>query len=146
MAPLPTAAKGHRSQGSPWSGYADSRMKYVLVTKDAAIREAALGAFSALDELVTHACWDEALGACDGADLIFVDLIATLDEPHKIAGYERFAEAKMVHPIAANTPLVLFSPPEDYALDYITGFPDFVALNLRRPITTKSFRLASGLL
>ncbi len=121
-------------------------MKFVVITKDPKIRSAALDAFPSGDEMLVFEDWRPALAQCQGADILYVDLVATLTEPHKIAGYEEFAEAKMDHAIAALVPLVLFSPPDDYALDYLTGYPDFVSLNLKPPITAKSFRLASGLL
>ncbi|MBS1709274.1 MAG: hypothetical protein JSS65_11230 [Armatimonadetes bacterium] len=118
-------------------------MKFVLVTKDPEVVSATVGAFQSDDELVVTEDWAHALEACHGADLMFVDLIATLEKPHKIAGYEDFAEAKMAHPIASATPLVLISPPEDYELDFMAGFPDFVFASLRRPLSYKIFRRAS---
>jgi hypothetical protein len=85
----------------------------------------------------------EALDACEGADLLFVDLLATLEEPHKIAGYEKFAELKMGHPAAKDVPVVLIAPPDDYELDFMAGWPDFVFAHIRRPVTEKIFRRAS---
>lgn len=84
-----------------------------------------------------------ALEGCADADLLFVDLLATLEEPNKIAGYERFAEAKMAHAAASGVPVVLIAPPEDYELDFMVGWPDFVFAHIRRPVTAKIFRRAS---
>lgn len=118
-------------------------MKFVLLTADESLIAESNGAFQPEDETVIFSDWSAALDACENADLIFVDLLATLEEPHKIAGYERFAEAKMTHPVASNTPLVLIGAPEDYELDFMAGWPDFVFAHLRRPVTTKLFRRAS---
>lgn len=118
-------------------------MKFVLLTKDAEMVEAAREGFHPSDQFVHFADADEALDACEGADLLFVDLVSTLDEPHKIGGYENFASKKMGHPIAARTPLVLIAPPENYQLDFMTGWPDFVFAHIRRPVTAKIFRRAS---
>lgn len=117
-------------------------MRFVLITKDAEMEAEARKGFE------PYACdaygdWSQALDAADGADLIFVDLLATLDEPNKIAGYERFAHAKMAHPAARNVPLVLIAPPEDYELDFMAGWPDFVFGHVRRPVDYKIFRRAS---
>ncbi len=95
------------------------------------------------DELVHFTNWKDALAACEGADLMFVDLIATLEEPGRIAGYESFAMAKMAHPTAAGVPLVVISPPTDYELDFMAGWPDFVLGHLQRPVNVKIFRRAS---
>jgi hypothetical protein len=118
-------------------------MKFVLITEDKEVITAAQGAFPPGDQLNIYADWREALDDCEGADLLFVDLLATLDEPHKIAGYEAFAEAKMTHPVAHATPLVLIAAPEDYELDFMAGWPDFVFAHVRRPVTDKIFRRAS---
>lgn len=120
-------------------------MKFVVLTKDPEIAAAAKSpsAFPPTDEVCIYTVVDEALDACDGADLVFVDLLATLEEPHKIAGYENFAYKKMEHPVAAGTPLVLISEPEDYELDFMSGFPDFIFARLNRPVTEKIFRRAS---
>ncbi len=118
-------------------------MKFVLVTKDPDIREATKGAFQPEDTLAVHDEWEKALDDCEGADLMFVDLLATLATPHKIAGYEAFAEAKMDHPVAGAVPLVLIGQPDDYELDFLVGYPNFVFANLRRPITFKVLRRAS---
>lgn len=118
-------------------------MKFILVTKDPEIVAGTQGAFQPEDELVIFDNWMAALESAEDADLMFVDLIATLIKPHKIAGYEQFAEAKMSHPVAAATPLVLIAPPDDYELDFMAGYPNFVFAHLRRPVTYKIFRRAS---
>lgn len=118
-------------------------MRFVIVTRDPEVESAAANAFPATDEVSIFAEWEAALDASPGADLLFVDLLATLDEPHKIAGYERFALAKMAHESAKDVPLVLIGPPEDYALDFMAGWPNFVFAHVRRPVTDKVFRRAS---
>ena len=117
-------------------------MRFVLITKDPEMAEEARKGFD------PYACdvfedWAAALDAAEGADLIFVDLLATLTEPNKIAGYERFAQAKMGHPTASPVPLVLIAPPEEYELDFMAGWPDFVFGHVRRPVDYKIFRRAS---
>lgn len=118
-------------------------MKFVLLTKEKDLEDAAKDGLHPSDDLLVSGDWKEALELCDGADMIFVDMIATLNEPNKVAGYEEFAMAKMDHPIAKATPLVLIAPPEDYEMDFMTGWPDFVFAHLRRPVTSKIFRRAS---
>lgn len=118
-------------------------MKFVLLTDDAELVTAAKEGFHPSDSFEHFTSWPEALDACEGADLLFVDLLTTLDEAHKIAGYERFAEAKMSHPVAADIPLVLVAPPDGYELDFMAGWPDFVFAHIRRPVTAKIFRRAS---
>ena len=120
-------------------------MKFVVLTKDPEIVEAAKSpsAFPQSDTLAIYEDVAGALGDCEGADLLFVDLLATLTEPHKIAGYEDFAMQKMAHPEAKNTPLVLIAAPDDYELDFMTGWPDFIFAHLRRPVSEKIFRRAS---
>ncbi len=118
-------------------------MKFVLITKDPELDDAAREGFHPSDEVLKFSDWADALDACADTDLLFVDLVATLDEPNKIAGYERFAEAKMNHPVAAGTKLVLIPPPDGYDLDFMAGWPDFVYGHLRRPVTYKIFRRAS---
>ncbi len=118
-------------------------MKFILLTREHALVEAAREGFHPADELITFEDWAEALEACQDADMIFVDQLATLDEPHKVAGYERFAEAKMGHDKAGSVPLVLIAPPDDYELDFIVGWPDFVFARLQRPVTPKIFRRAT---
>ncbi|MCU0315742.1 MAG: hypothetical protein MUC92_04030 [Fimbriimonadaceae bacterium] len=115
-------------------------MKFILITKDAEVVKATEGAFQQDDVLEVHDLWSTALDACDGADLLFVDMVATLEKPHKISGYEKFAEAKMIHEVASPIPVVLIWPPEDYELDFITGYPNFVFKPMRRPVDYKMFR------
>ena len=95
------------------------------------------------DEMADFVEWEAALDACEGADLLFVDLLATLEKPHKIAGYEKFGEAKQNHKEASQVPLVLISPEEGYELDFMVGWPNFVFANVRRPVNFKIFRRAS---
>jgi len=118
-------------------------MKFVVITQDPDVADAAREGFHPADDCKVFDRWQDALDATKDADLLFVDLIATLREPNKIAGYEDFAVAKMGHPIAQKVPLVLISPPEDYELDFMAGWPDFVFGHVRRPITYKIFRRAS---
>lgn len=123
----------------------DSRMTYILVTRDPEVREAFLSpeAFLPSDTLKTFESWQDALKETAGADMMFVQLVATLDEPHKIGGYERFAEAKMADEALSAVPLVLIAPPADYELDFMVGYPDFVFAQVPHPVTTKIFRRAS---
>jgi hypothetical protein len=118
-------------------------MRFVLVTKDPEVLRATEGAFQPEDVLDVFEDWREALDRCDGADLMFVDMVATLETPHRVAGYEKFALAKMAHPAACQVPLVLISPGDDYELDFHVGWPDFVFAHLRRPLNYKLFRRAS---
>ena len=118
-------------------------MKFLVITKDPEIKEAARSGFHPSDEMVSFDDWKMALEHCAGVDMIFVDLLSTLIEPHRIAGYEEFAVAKMAHPVAKDVPLVLVAPPDDYELDFMTGWPDFVFGHVRRPVTEKIFRRAS---
>ena len=118
-------------------------MKFVLITQDPEMVQAAKAGFQPNDETLVFEDWATALGHCEGADLLFVDLVATLDEPHKIAGYEKFAEAKMASEEAAAVPVVLIAAPDGYELDFMSGFPNFVFAHLRRPVSEKLFRRAS---
>ncbi len=118
-------------------------MKFVLITKDSEMEREAREGFHPSDTFDCFSDWEEGLAAGGGADLMFLDLLATLDEPHKIAGYEKFAQAKMNHGTSSKIPLVLISPPEDYELDFMAGWPDFIFANIRRPVTFKHFRRAS---
>jgi len=118
-------------------------MKFVVITRDEEIADAASRGFDASDEVLVFDDWEPALEATDGADMLFVDMLATLEAPHKISGYERFAEAKMSHANANSVPLVLIGVPADYELDFMTGWPNFVFAHIRRPITDKIFRRAS---
>jgi hypothetical protein len=118
-------------------------MRFLLITHDPEVEDAARRGFHPSDELVVAHSWQEGLEAAAGVDLMFIDLLATLTEPHKIAGYEQFAMAKMAHPVAKGVPLVLISPPEEYELDFMSGWPDFIFGHVRRPVTDKIFRRAS---
>lgn len=120
-------------------------MKYILISKDPDIVESFKSpeAFLPSDEVLAFSDWKEALDATENADLLFVDMVATLNEPHKIEGYEQFAEAKMDHPTAGKVPLVLISLPEGYEIDFLTGYPDFVFAHMPHPPTVKLFRRAS---
>ena len=117
-------------------------MRFVLITKDPEMEAEARKGFDPY-ECQSFEEWTPALDAAAGADLIFVDLLATLTEPNKIAGYERFAQAKMAHPVASAIPLVLIAPPEEYELDFMAGWPDFVFGHVRRPVDARIFRRAS---
>lgn len=127
----------------PRRGPLSKTLRLVLLTRDASIREATKGAFQPEDELIVTSDWAEALDACTGAELLFVDLLATLDTPHRIQGYERFAQAKMEHEVARDVPLVLIGPDPDYELDAMVGWPDFVFAHLPRPVNYKLFRRAT---
>jgi hypothetical protein len=118
-------------------------MKFVLITKDEQMEVEARQGFHPSDELAVFDDWRIALEKCSDADLMFVDVISTLEEPHKIAGYEAFGEAKMSHPEANTVPLVVISPPEEYELDFIVGWPNFALANIQRPVGFKQFRRAS---
>lgn len=118
-------------------------MKFVLLTKDEGLVAAAQEGFHPSDSLASFDNWHDALECCAEADLLFVDLLATLDEPHKIAGYERFAQAKMEHEVAREVPVVLIAPEDSYELDFMAGWPNFVFAHVRRPVSPKIFRRAS---
>jgi hypothetical protein len=118
-------------------------MKFVLLTNEKEMVDSAREGFHPSDTFESFSCMESALDACNDTDILFVDLISTLDEPHKIGGYETFAQLKMAHPVAADVPLVLIAPPDDYELDFMTGWPDFVFAHIRRPVTAKIFRRAS---
>jgi hypothetical protein len=118
-------------------------MRFLLITKDDEMQALAREGLHPSDELLTFGGWSEALDACEGADMLFVDLLATLEEPGRIAGYERFAIAKMDHALAGPVPLVLISTPSGYELDFMAGWPDFVLGHIQRPLTAKLFRRAS---
>lgn len=117
-------------------------MKIILITKDAELEEIAKNSLAVSDSLSSYSDFNRALDAADGADLMILDMVASLEVPHKVAGYEKFARAKMTHDLARTVPLILISPPPHYELDFMTGWPDFVALNIRAPITPKAFRRA----
>ena len=118
-------------------------MKFIVITKDLSVAEAARQGFHPTDECHVTEEWSKGLDLAQDADLLFVDMLATLTEAHKIAGYEEFAMGKMSHPTAKKTPLVLISPPADYDLDFMAGWPDFVFGHIRRPVDYKIFRRAS---
>lgn len=118
-------------------------MRFIVITKDEEMAAAAREGFHPSDEIAIYVDWREALDKAEGTDLMLVDMLATLDEPHKVAGYERFAQGKMGHEVAAKVPLVLISPDLDYEMDFVLGWPDFVFANVRRPVTYKVFRRAS---
>ena len=115
-------------------------MRFVVITSDSFIVGACQEGFHPSDEALFFPDWHEALDKAEGADLMFVDLMATLKEPHKIEGYEEFAQAKMAHPKASKVPLVLINAADDYDLDSMVGWPDFLFGNLRRPINSKVIR------
>jgi len=118
-------------------------MKFVVITQDTDVALAAREGFHPSDECLVFGDWQSGIAASVDSDLLFVDLIATLSEPHKIDGYETFAIAKMSHEGAKDVPLVLISPPEDYELDFMVGWPNFVFAHVRRPVNYKIFRRAS---
>ena len=118
-------------------------MKFVLISKDPEIAAAAKEGFHPSDKFLAFEDWKEALENCKRTDLMFVDLISTLEQAHMIAGYEKFAIAKMDHKIAGPVPLVLISPPPEYELDFMAGWPDFVLGHIQRPVPAKMFRRAS---
>jgi len=117
-------------------------MKFLLISRDPEVVAAAQEALHPSDELICEGDWARGLEQSAGVDILFIDLIAALDEPHKIAGYERFANAKMSHPTAADIPTVLISAAPDYDIDYAVGWPGFLIGNLPRPINYKQFRRA----
>jgi len=118
-------------------------MKFIVITKDPQLEAQAREGFHPSDECHFFADWVRALDGAAGADMMFVDLIATLLEPHKIAGYEHFAMAKMSHAVASKIPLVLIAPEDGYELDFMAGWQDFIFGHVRRPISYKTFRRAS---
>lgn len=120
-------------------------MKFVLITQSQAMADVAKEAFTR-DDLEIYGDWKEALEASHDADMIFVDLIATLKEPGKIQGYEEFADAKRAHPKASVVPLVLISPPENYKIDFITAWPNFLAMNIQQPVNRQKFKMAAAIL
>lgn len=120
-------------------------MRYVLLSRDEEIIEAFRSpeSFFPTDDVVVTATSAECLAACPGTDMLFVDLLATLEEPHKIAGYEKFHDMVEADEVARQVPLVLISPPGTYDLDFFVGWPDFVFANMPRPVSPKLFRRAS---
>ncbi|HRJ26882.1 MAG TPA: hypothetical protein PLO61_05170 [Fimbriimonadaceae bacterium] len=116
-------------------------MKIVFITQDPEVRAVAERSFPATEELHFFENWSQGLEACQGATLLYVDQEATLESPHKIAGYERFAEAKMGHPVAGPVKVVLISPPSDYELDFVVGWPDFLFQRIGKPLTKQQVLL-----
>lgn len=114
--------------------------KIVLVTKDNDLLSKAKKVFSGKVKLVVSDDWKTALEESNGTSLMVVDLMATLHKPKKIAGYEEFALAKMKHKSASKTKLVVIYPPEDYRLDAMVGWPNFVFAMLRKPLTLKDLK------
>lgn len=112
-------------------------MRLVLVSVDPDVVKEAQQAFDKMADLVVVADWRKGLDLCQDADMLFVDMLATLNEPHKIAGYEVFAQAKMSHDVAKDTPLVLIGPHPDYQLDFVVGWDGFLFSRLQRPVTWK---------
>ena len=115
-------------------------MRFVVVTTDSFVVGACKEGFHPNDEAEFYSDWRQALDRAAGADMIFVDLLDTLTEPNKIEGYEEFARAKMAHPKAAKIPTVLILAPDDYDLDSMVGWPDFLFGSLKRPINSKVIR------
>lgn len=115
-------------------------MRFIVVTTDSFVVGACKEGFHPSDEAEFYSDWHEALDKAEGADLMFVDLLDTLTEPNKIEGYEMFARAKMAHPTASKVPLVLIGAPEEYDLDSMVGWPNFLFGNLKRPINSKVIR------
>ena len=77
--------------------------------------------------------WRRALDRSRTANLMIVDLLATLSPPHRISGYVRFAESKM-ESAAAATPIALIGAPDSYRLDGMVGWPGFLAAFVPRPV------------
>lgn len=118
-------------------------MRFVLITKDESLIEAAKQGLHPSDQLDIYEDWGYGLEQCPGADLMFIDLLATLCRPHEIQGYEDFAEAKMANGGAASVPLVLIGAGESYKLDFMVGWPNFLVGHLQRPVDYRQFRRAS---
>ncbi|MCL6624624.1 MAG: hypothetical protein K6T17_08435 [Fimbriimonadales bacterium] len=114
--------------------------KVILVTDDRKIVRVAKEAYRDMAQLLLTSDWREALDWCGNADVLIVDLLATLEQPHKIGGYVKFAQAKMSHMKAKGTPLILIAVPEGYKLNGMVGWPHFVRAYLRRPITASMFQ------
>ncbi len=118
-------------------------MRFVIITRDEDLIAAAKQGLHPSDVLDIYEDWSYALDQCAGADLIFVDLLATLIKPHEIQGYEDFAEAKMAHREASSVPLVLIGAGDNYKLDFMVGWPNFLVGHLQRPVDYRQFRRAS---
>jgi hypothetical protein len=107
----------------------------VLVTKDPELLADAREVCSARGlHIVVEADWQRAIDKAATANLMVVDLLATLSIPHRISGYINFAETKM-RSAAAETPVVLIGAPDGYRLDGMAGWPGFLAAFIDRPIT-----------
>lgn len=115
-------------------------MRFIVISSDPHIVGAAKEGFHPADEALFFDDWSKGLDASANADMMFIDLLDTLKEAHKIQGYEDFAHAKMQHPVAAKVPLVLINAPDDYDIDCMVGWPDFLFGNIRRPVTSKVIR------
>ena len=85
-------------------------------------------------QVTVEANWSRAIDRSSTANLLIVDLLATLAIPHRISGYVAFAEAKM-RSTASKTPLVLVGAPDGYRLDGMAGWPGFLTAFFERPIT-----------
>lgn len=118
-------------------------MRFILITKDKELVEAAREGFHPSDVLDVYDEWQTGLDEAQDADLMFIDLLCTLEKPHEIQGYETFAHVKMAHPAACAVPLVLISPPDAYKLDFMVGWPNFLVGHLQRPLDYRQFRRAS---
>ncbi|MBL8048795.1 MAG: hypothetical protein JNJ45_08940 [Chthonomonas sp.] len=112
-------------------------MRFLLISKDPEVVKAAQDAFERIGKLEVFENWEEGLNASEGTDLMFVDILATLKDAHKIAGYEAFAHAKMAHDVARHVKLILIAEPPGYDLDFMAGWPDFLFARLPRPISPK---------
>jgi hypothetical protein len=119
-------------------------MKFVLVTKEQEIVSAAQKAYGTHYQLSVYEDWIQALESCSDADALVVDLLATLEKPNKIDGYEKFALAKMAHDSAKTVPLIVISQPPEYELDSMVGWPNFLFAMVRRPVSERTFRQISG--
>jgi hypothetical protein len=115
-------------------------VRFIVISSDPQIVGAAKEGFHPSDEALFFEDWHKALDGAESADMMFIDLLDTLKEPHKIEGYEEFAAAKMAHPTASKVPLVLINAPDDYDIDSMVGWPDFLFGNIRRPVTSKVIR------
>lgn len=120
-------------------------MRYVLFSRDPEIVAAFRSpeAFLPSDVLSVVDTREAAVEASLDADMVFVDLIATLDEPHKIAGYEAFHDLMASRSELSGKPVVVISLPYEYEIDFMVGWQDFVFANMPRPVTAKLFRRAS---
>ena len=107
----------------------------ILVSRDpeliADVREACKGRNIGI---TVEANWARAIDRSSTANLLVVDLLATLAIPHRISGYVAFAETKM-RSAASRTPLVLIGAPDGYRLDGMAGWPGFLTAFFDRPIS-----------